>query len=60
MDYGIARNYAITTEIGVSRHRMGLVSVGGQSMGSDWNYTAEIAFTCVLRLVDALRGTRAR
>jgi hypothetical protein len=55
MDYGIARNYAITTEIGVSRHRMGFVSVGGQSMGSDWDYNST-----AVRFVVGVRYTGGR
>jgi hypothetical protein len=40
MDYGISRNFAITSELGLSRHRLGHVTVAGKTYGSDWNYNA--------------------
>jgi hypothetical protein len=43
MDYSIMRNIAITTELGLARHRLGDVSVSGTRLGSSWDYNATTA-----------------
>jgi hypothetical protein len=40
MDYSLSRNFALSSELGVSYHRMGDVSVGGSHLGSRWDYNA--------------------
>jgi hypothetical protein len=55
MDYGVARNYAITTEVGVSHHRMGSISVGGERMSSAWDYNST-----AIRFIIGMRYTGGR